>query len=123
MTARRGLPVATTAVAAGVLGLGLLVGAPAASAATAADVTTPLYGMDCSTSQSGSFGSYAGHATCTGGTAGAGLWYVKVDCMYGGTYSDPMYREVPGPGVSTTSTAVPACTFGINSIEVVERTR
>jgi hypothetical protein len=123
MTAEHGLSVATTAVAAGVFGLGLLVGAPAASAVTSTDFTTPLYGMDCSTSQSGSFGSYSGHATCTGGTAGVGLWYVKVDCTAGGTYSDPIHWEVPGPGAYTTSTAVPACTFGINSIQVVERTR
>lgn len=126
MNARYGKAVAATAVTAAVIGVGTLLGSSAASAATPSTFTTPGYGMDCTTSESGSFSDgYSGSATCSGGLAGAGLWYARVACTgWGaGTYADPFAHEVPGAGKSTTSTAIPACTFGVNSIQVVERTR
>jgi|SRR3954447_11415811 hypothetical protein len=78
--------------------------------------TTPVYGLDCTTSTSGSVGAYYGNASCRG-TISPGKWRVSTSCSVGFTYSSPYYYI--SPGEMQTLSAGP-CLWGVDSVTVEE---
>jgi hypothetical protein len=90
--------------------------APAPAPAVVPQFTTPVYGLDCTTSTSGSFGAYYGNASCRG-TISPGKWRVSTSCSFGFTYSSPWYYI--SPGELQTLSAGP-CLWGVDSVTVEE---
>jgi hypothetical protein len=79
----------------------------------AASFTTPVYGMTCDT---GEYSSHQGWARCY--APNPSKWKISVDCSYGFTYDS--YWVYTGPDQWYTLNSPQTCTFGVNSVRVIE---
>jgi hypothetical protein len=102
---------AAVALTTAVTGIGIGVGAPAASAAT---ITTPIWGMQCTTWTAGSHGAYYGYARCTG----LGKWRVNVSCTVGLNYNSLWQHTYPD---QTLTARAGSCYWGVSSVTISEK--